>query len=236
MPYDPLLMATILLLFIALVATLLFYGRIRRAHQEYENAKDVVGDVVISFDRQMQRQEQKLGVLAYKTETLSSKSETLAKRVKKHDGQLRNLTAKVEGFREIKRKVSTQIDGMDRRIEDIVLTQKRMTQRIEEIEKLKFAVPEAEARIEAAFPIKKERALAPLTETELIVLEILAKEGGKTAPEIKDKIRLTREHTARLMKKLYENGYLERDAKKIPYAYCIKKEMLKILRKTEAKA
>jgi DNA-binding IclR family transcriptional regulator len=67
-------------------------------------------------------------------------------------------------------------------------------------------------------------------------LEILAEEGEKTAPEIKDRIKLTREHTARLMKKLYEEGYLERDSGKIPYAYRIKEEMLKILKKTEAKA
>jgi len=67
------------------------------------------------------------------------------------------------------------------------------------------------------------------------VLEILAAEGRKTAPEIRERVELTREHTARLMKKLYEEGYLERDVQKIPYAYSIKKEMQKILKK-ESKA
>ena len=75
-----------------------------------------------------------------------------------------------------------------------------------------------------------------LTETELTVLETLAAEGAKTAPEMNKRINLSREHTARLMKKLYENGYLERDTRKIPYTYRIKEEMLKILRKREAKA
>jgi len=37
------------------------------------------------------------------------------------------------------------------------------------------------------------------------------------------------------MKKLYEKGYLERETGKMPYAYSIKEEMRKILRKTEAK-
>ena len=94
----------------------------------------------------------------------------------------------------------------------------------------------AKAKIETVIPIRKEKALAPLTETELSVLNILATEGAKTAPEIRDRIKLTREHTARLMKKLYEAGYLERDTRKMPYAYRIKKEMLRILKKTEAKA
>ncbi|HDD70352.1 MAG TPA: MarR family transcriptional regulator, partial [Candidatus Bathyarchaeota archaeon] len=70
--------------------------------------------------------------------------------------------------------------------------------------------------------------------TELTVLEMLSSEGPKTAPEIKERIKLSREHTARLMKKLYEEGYLERDTNKIPFKYRIKKEMEKILKKAES--
>jgi predicted transcriptional regulator len=75
-----------------------------------------------------------------------------------------------------------------------------------------------------------------LTETEVSVLEMLTSEGPKTAPEIKERVKLSREHTARLMKKLYEDGYLERDSSKIPFKYSVKKEMEKLLRKTESEA
>jgi hypothetical protein len=37
------------------------------------------------------------------------------------------------------------------------------------------------------------------------------------------------------MKKLYEDGYLERDTRKLPYVYSIKEEMLRILRRRVAK-
>jgi predicted HTH transcriptional regulator len=100
----------------------------------------------------------------------------------------------------------------------------------QELKKQVFEIPET--KIETAIPIKRERALAPLTETELHVLEIIAEGGEKTAPEIKDLIKLTREHSARLVKKLYEEGYLERSTEKTPYAYRVKEEMLKILKKT----
>ena len=70
-------------------------------------------------------------------------------------------------------------------------------------------------------------------ETELAVLEIISREVEKTAPEIREKIGLTREHSARLMKKLYKDGYLERDTHKMPYVYRLKKEMEKILKKRE---
>ncbi len=71
--------------------------------------------------------------------------------------------------------------------------------------------------------------LGAITETEIKVLEVLSSEGGKTAPEMKNKINLSREHTARLMKKLYEKGYLERETGKIPFRYSAKKEMEKFL-------
>ncbi len=82
-------------------------------------------------------------------------------------------------------------------------------------------------------PIKRDKAMAALTDTEISVLEMLSAEGPKTAPEIKDRVHLSREHTARLMKKLYEEGYLEREVGKIPFSYSIKKEMEKFLRKPE---
>jgi DNA-binding Lrp family transcriptional regulator len=93
-----------------------------------------------------------------------------------------------------------------------------------------------EPNVQTVIPIKRDRALAPLTETELSVLEMLASEGPKTAPEIKDRVKLSREHTARLMKKLYEGGYLERDTTKIPFKYSVKKEMEALLKKTAGEA
>lgn len=75
--------------------------------------------------------------------------------------------------------------------------------------------------------------MAQLTDTEVSVLEMLASEGSKTAPEIKLKVNLSREHTARLMKKLYEEGYLDREAGRIPFKYSLKKEMESLLKKAE---
>ena len=106
-------------------------------------------------------------------------------------------------------------------------------EKLVEIEKIKYEKPAPEVKIKAAIPIKKEKVLEPLTETELMVLETIGQEGEKTAPEIQKLIGLTREHTARLMKKLYKDGYLERDTHKMPYVYRLKEEMEKILKRRE---
>lgn len=232
------LMFALLLMLATVGVASLYYRRIRRAQEAYEDAKSVVGDIIISFNEQLERQEEGLDAVVHKIDALSSKSEKLVKEMKQRDGQMADLTAKIKATLETERKLSTRFKEVDERIGYLATTQKAMLQRIEGFEKkVEREIPVMpETKIEAAIPIKKERALAPLTETELNVLEVLAKEGRKTAPEIRERIKLTREHTARLMKKLYEDGYLERDTQKIPYAYRVREEMLKILRKREAKA
>jgi DNA-binding MarR family transcriptional regulator len=91
-----------------------------------------------------------------------------------------------------------------------------------------------EMKSEPVILIKRDKAMAALTDTELAVLEMLSTEGPKTAPEIKERVQHSREHTARLMKKLYEEGYLERETGKIPFKYSVKKEMEKLLKKSES--
>ena len=101
----------------------------------------------------------------------------------------------------------------------------------QEIESRKSVeISELEESIESAIPIKRESVLSSLNETELKVLKFLAEEGKKTALQIRDKFNFSREHSARLLKKLYEKGYLERETSGKPFLYGIKKEMLNLLK------
>lgn len=68
------------------------------------------------------------------------------------------------------------------------------------------------------------------TETEESVLKAL-NEGSKTAPQIQAIIGKSREHTARLMKKLYGEGYIERDTRRIPFVYRPTRELKELLKK-----
>jgi chromosome segregation ATPase len=214
----------------------LYYTRIKEVREEYDAAKNTVSDVVSSFNRQFQRQEDKLHAVTHRIEVLSSYNEKGVMKVETIGEQLATLADRIEDAPKIERKVSTQIQEMNKKIDDVKRDQNKATQRIEEVEKVKYRSLVSEPKIEGVIPIKKEKALAPLTETELMALEIVAGEGEKTAPEIRERIGLTREHTARLMKKLYEAGYLERDTHRMPYTYRLKEEMQKILKKRDATA
>lgn len=229
---DVFLVLTVSLSLLTLGVAILYYRRMRRVREEYEAAKGVVGDIVISFNKQVKAQEERLTDVAQKTYVLYSKSDEVERKMKSGEQQLSELATKVEAASKREQAVSLRVDESEKKMEELRAAQKDVLKKIEVLDKVErelSAVPEA--KIEAVIPIKRERALAPLTETELTVLETLAAEGEKTAPEINKKLGLSREHMSRLMKKLYVNGYLERNTQKIPYSYHIKEEMLRILKK-----
>ncbi len=61
--------------------------------------------------------------------------------------------------------------------------------------------------------------LGSLTTTERETLEILVREGPKGAPELGRRLKKSREHTSRLMKKLYLEGYVDRESNHAPFRY-----------------
>ncbi len=227
---DIALAFTLVLFSLTIVTTLAYYKRIRLATTEYEEAKGVVDDVIVSFDKQLQRQEEHGQIVDHTIKSISVRSENIAERLDEFESRFNNrlssLDVKVTGAAEIE-SLKNELTTLNNKIEDLSKAQ--------EASRLSVAAP-LDVQIETAIPIRRERALAPLTDTELRVLEFIASGDEKTAPEVKDMIKLTREHTARLMKKLYEAGYLERRPEKIPYAYRVKEEMLKILKKTDISA
>jgi CRP-like cAMP-binding protein len=72
------------------------------------------------------------------------------------------------------------------------------------------------------------------TPTELQVLTMLANEGPKSAPEIGRVVGRSREHTARLMKKLFEEGYIRRDQTRIPFRYSLVERVKQTFKKQGA--
>jgi hypothetical protein len=212
-----------------------YYRYLRRAQKEFEKAKVAVEDIVVSFNRQFKREGDKLEIVAYKVETISSKAGgtlDIAKSVEKRMG---DLEAKVQAENDSRTPVVSRLDIAEKNLRDLATSHDSVKVKLSELEQRTTQLPATpETSFEAVIPIRRDKAIAQLTDTELSALELLASEGSKTAPEIKEHVKLSREHTARLMKKLYEEGYLERETGKIPFKYSVKKEMEKFLRKPES--
>lgn len=235
---DEILVVLVICLSVATVAAAIEYYRyLRRAQREYERAKAAVDDIVLSFNRQFKREAEKLEVIAYKVESIASKTSGTLDIAKDFGKRMDAVEMKAKADVESAGRVVERLDYVEGRLRDVGTSQETITRKLADLEQKARQMPVApETGLEAVIPIRREKAMAQLTDTELSVLEMLASEGPKTAPEIKERVKLSREHTARLMKKLYEQGYLERETGKIPFRYSVKKEMEKLLKKTETPA
>jgi len=231
---DPLLVLLGILLGTTVVAAAEYYRQLRRAQREYEKARGAVEDIVLSFNRQLNNEAGKLEALGYKVEAEASRTDGATRKAEGLDGMMRALESKVAADSEDKKNISARLVELEKRTSDFAASQEKITSKIatleEQANQLKVA---PETHFEGVIPLKRDKAMAQLTDTEVAVLELLVSEGAKTAPEIKERVKLSREHTARLMKKLYEEGYLERETGKIPFKYSVKKEMESLLKKTE---
>jgi predicted transcriptional regulator len=223
-----------ILLAVTVVSSSLYYRRLRRAQREYELAHTVVGDMVSSFSRQFKREDEKIESVAYKMESLASKVESSLGMGLDISRKVDEVRSRVDSASNVELRVTGRIVDVERKLNDLVASQEGLVARISGLEQHSLQVPNTpDLSLQGVIPIRKEKALSQLTETEVSVLEMLVSEGPKTAPAIKERVNLSREHTARLMKKLYEDGYLERETGRLPFRYSVKKEMEKLLRKAD---
>lgn len=231
---DLMLVLATCLVTATVIAAVEYYRQLRRAQREYEKAREAVEDIVMSFNRQFRSEGEKLEALAYKIEASGSKTSGILEIAQDTGKRMDSVQTKLEAEAGSMVKVTTRLEELEKRTRDLATSQESVSARLGDVEQRSRQLPLVpEAGLEAVIPLRRDKTLSQLTNTELSVLEMLATEGPKTAPEIKERVRLSREHTARLMKKLYEEGYLERETGKLPFKYCVKKEMEKILKKTE---
>ena len=111
--------------------------------------------------------------------------------------------------------LSERLTIMSKKLQDLYKSPKNL-----QYEKLQY---EKDKQILSGHPSSRyaDVAIPKLTPTEMTVLRVLATSGPKTASEIREIISKTREHSARLMKKLFLEQYIQRDTITLPYSYKI---------------
>lgn len=209
-----LLFATASLFAVTVVASFIYYKRIKQAQAEYEGSKDLVRGITHGFTKQVERisrsikgmQQDASDARAIASEALNASSEAIA--------------AAEEGLDETKR-LAEKLDETDR----VIASMKGEIQKLAD----RPAATPLQARVDAPIPLKKDDILENMTETELEVLTLIEELGEGSVPEIRKRIEKTREHTARLLKKLYENGFIDRNTSGMPYRYYIRKEIKELI-------
>jgi chromosome segregation ATPase len=223
-----------ILIAVTIGAALEYYRQVRKARIEYEKAKEAVDDLVLSFNRELKRESDRLEMIAYKVEANSSKADSGLKKISSIEKRIVPVENQLSAIPKDNTSLLTKLTDISAKMQSMEVSHEKLKSQVatldEQMQKLS-ALPELTG--EPVITIRRDKAMAALTDTEVAVLELLSTEGSKTAPEIKERVRLSREHTARLMKKLYEEGYLERETAKIPFKYSVKKEMERLLKKQE---
>jgi hypothetical protein len=204
-----LVFTTFALFIVTIVASYIFYQRIKMAQGEYEDSKDAVRNITFGFSRQVKRMESDLERL--ERDALQAKymaNEALANRQD-------NSEATLAGLEKVK-ELSNRVGGIEDSIEVMKKDLNKLASQPRVI---------TQAHVDAPIPVQGDDILAELTDTELEVLKMIVDSGEGTVPEIKEIIEKTREHTARLLKKLYDKGFVDRNTSSMPYRYSIRKEI-----------
>ncbi len=204
-----LVFTTFALFIVTVVASYIYYQRIKMAQGEYEDSKDAVRNITFGFSRQVKRLEHNLDRI--ERDTLQAKymaNEALANRQD-------NSEATLTGLEKVK-ELSDRVDGIETSIETMKKDLNKLASQPRIIQ---------QTQVDAPIPVQGDDILAGLTDTELDVLKMIVDTGEGTVPEIKEIIGKTREHTARLLKKLYDKGFIDRNTSSMPYRYSIRKEI-----------
>jgi DNA-binding MarR family transcriptional regulator len=105
-------------------------------------------------------------------------------------------------------------------IQELASNDKRILQDFEQLEsRLMNQRSKIEQRkLPSLIQLEGDQPLDRLTQTERQILEILAA-APLPAPELGRRLSKSREHMARLMKKLYMEGYVDRESTRAPFRY-----------------
>ena len=153
---------------------------------------------MLSFNRELKREADKLDLITFKVEGNSAKADTslkkidiVEKRIKPFEEQIGAITQTIsQTLSQNNTSILSGLSGLELKIKDIEATQETLRVKITDFEEQiqKITIAPSEIRNEPVIILKRDKAMASLTDTEISVLEMLSKEGAKTAPEIKERV------------------------------------------------
>jgi len=228
---DPiLLISTLVFVLVTMVFALTYHKKISYAQKEYNVAKEVVSGIVLTFKRSLEKQNETINGVAYDVEGLQSTVEKRENQNRVLQVKIDNLTKSLTSVFMINKKVVSNIISMDKKIDELKAADQELGRKVEALEE---GYKKTLQKPETGEPPVPRPTSTRITSTEEQIIQILVFEGAKTAPDIEKRIGKTREHTSRLMKKLWREGYVERDTYAIPFIYRPTKELEKRIKEVQ---
>ena len=116
-------------------------------------------------------------------------------------------------------------------VQELLTYDKRFVSELTEL-KTRLVLPQTQRNLgsKPGLVLRGENIMDALTPTEIQVVNILSEEGPKAAPELGKRLNKSREHMARLMKKLYLEGYVDRESNHAPFRYRLSEKLQSTLK------
>jgi septal ring factor EnvC (AmiA/AmiB activator) len=193
----------------ALLAVCVVGRKTLRAFQQSKLAvtesASLINVIVDALSLRIQRLESATATLRADAKATSRRSDGLEGEQNRLRATSETLTHQLEDMLSTDRQLMLALEGVRSRI-DKIPQEKQMLEGLPRPENVGTVISETDV-------------LAALTPTERRTLEILMTEGAKGAPELGKRLEKSREHTSRLMKRLYMEGYVSRESNHAPFRY-----------------
>ena len=219
-----LLIPSLIFIIIIIILTYKYYNKILDAQKEYAVAKQLVSNIVLTFRKRINEQNTKVDNILYDIEELQSSIEKRRKQETYFQDNINDIIKSMTSVFTINKKLVDNFIVINTKIDKLKTTDKIL---YDTLELFKKEQKELLQKPILKLPSDQRKSFVKLTRTEIQIIQILLSEGAKTAPKIMEEINKTREHTSRLMKKLWQEGYIERDTNSIPFIYRPTKELKK---------
>ncbi|MCJ7632480.1 hypothetical protein MUP77_08835 [Candidatus Bathyarchaeota archaeon] len=193
-----------------LIFVIFYYRRLREVTNQYSEAKTIVERIVTTFKNRYDELASSLHQLGLKVSSTQLMTQGIIDKTAQLSSQMKKNLDSSKGSKDLNENLLGNIMTLQ-----------------DEVKRLKEVQEAFQSKISITQPRTLPVAMegpslgndTQLTETENIILHYLLAEGPKTAKDVEERIGKTREHTARLMKKLWQQGYVERETHKIPFTY-----------------
>ena len=186
----------------------------------------LAGRAVHAFKQSKQALTESASLISVIVDALTSRIEQSESVVSQVQGELDGVKTRTGGVEWEQASLRSSHLQLLKSMQEILTNDKRLIGELEQA-KTKFAslqqkrpaVEPASKRPPLGGVVSEGDVLSSVTPTEREALEILSREGPKAAPELGQRLRKSREHTSRLMKKLYLEGYVDRESNRAPFRY-----------------
>jgi uncharacterized protein YukE len=197
--------------------------RLDISRMSYREARQLLSAMVCSLSTRIRQNEMLTRELSEQVQMLNANQARISSSAQTADKErlleyMQDWTGNVKQFVEKVDRLEKNLKNVEQQFQDMRIHVDRLT-RSQDMTSGNRVVPVG---------VVTEDTLGRLSQTERSVLELLVS-GRRAAPEIGRLMTKSREHTARLMKALFEQGFVERETDRQPYEYHLNDKVKDVL-------